>query len=143
MTDIHSDLPDHNPPSGEIKTILNKSKIIAIVGLSPKEERDSNKVAVYLLAQGYQIVPVNPGQKNILGQTCFKTLKDIPFSVDIVDLFVNSKRVPAIVAQAIEIGAKVIWMQLGVIHHEAAGKARDADITVIINKCIKIEHRNI
>ena len=131
---------DLNPPSQEIIRILENSKIIAVVGLSPKEERDSNKVARYLMEQGYEVVPVNPGQKEILGLPCFKTLKDIPFPVDVVDLFLNPKRIAPVVDEAIGIGARVIWMQLEIVHGEAGEKARKAGATVIMNRCIKIEH---
>ena len=134
---------DNNPPSDQIKKILQNSKKIAIVGISPKEDRDSNKVAKYLLEKGYDIIPVNPGQKEILGKTCFKTITDIPFPVDVVDLFLNPKRVPPIVDQAIEIGAPILWMQIGVIHDEAAQKAREAGLTVVMDICIKDEHEKL
>jgi predicted CoA-binding protein len=140
MNEIRCERPDGLSPSDEIVQILRSYKKIAIVGLSPKEERDSHRVAKYLLAQGYDIVPVNPGQKEILGKTCFRSLKEIPFPVEVVDLFLNPERVSPVVEQAIEIGAKVIWMQLGVVHNEAARKAREAGITVIMNRCIKREH---
>ncbi len=132
-----------NPSPDEIKNILERSKKIAIVGLSAKEERDSNRVAKYLMEKGYEIVPVNPGQKEILGQDCFKTLTDIPFKVDLVDLFLNPERVPPVVDQAIEIGAPVLWMQEGVIHHEAAQKAREAGLTVVMDRCTKHEHKKL
>ncbi len=136
--------PTHdNPSPDEIKNILERSKKIAIVGLSAKEERDSNRVAKYLMEKGYEIVPVNPGQKEILGQDCFKTLTDIPFKVDLVDLFLNPERVPPVVDQAIEIGAPVLWMQEGVIHHEAAQKAREAGLTVVMDRCTKHEHKKL
>ncbi len=132
-----------NPSPDEIKNILERSKKIAIVGLSPKEERDSNKVAKYLMEKGYEIVPVNPGQKEILGKDCFKTLTDIPFKVDLVDLFLNPERVPAVVGQAIEIGAPVLWMQIGVIHNEAAQKARAAGLAVVMDRCMMREHKKL
>lgn len=140
MTDIHSELPEHLPPAEEILHVLQTFRKIAVVGLSPKEERDSHRVARYLLDQGYDVVPVNPGQTEILGRKCYKTLKEIPFQVEVVDLFLNPERVPPVVDQAIRIGASVVWMQLGVVHNEAARKARDAGITVIMNRCIKQEH---
>lgn len=143
MTDIKCELPDHNPPSDEIEGILEKSKKIAVVGLSPKAERDSHKVAKYLMENGYEIVPVNPGQKEILGQKCYKTLKEIPYPVDVADLFLNPTRVPPVVDQAIHKGIGVIWMQLGVIHNEAAQKAREAGATVVMDKCIKQEHERL
>jgi len=132
-----------NPSPDEIKSILERSKRIAIVGLSPKEERDSNKVAKYLMEKGYEIVPVNPGQKEILGQDCFKTLTDIPFKVDLVDLFLHPERVPPVVDQAIEIGAPVLWMQIGVIHNEAAQKAKEAGLTVVMDRCTMHEHKEL
>ena len=143
MTEVHSEGFDNGPSPDEIKKILTNGRKIAVVGLSPKEERDSHKVAKYLLDQVYEVVPVNPGQKEILGKTCFKTLKDIPFPVDIADLFLNPQRVPPVVEQAIEMGVKVIWMQLGVIHNEAALKAREAGAVVVMDKCIKQEHEKL
>jgi len=143
MTAIQRETPDSNPSPDEIREILKESKKIAIVGLSPKEERDSNKVARYLMEQGYEIVPVNPGQQEILGEKCYKSLKEIPFRVDMVDLFLNPVRIPPIVEQAIETGVKVIWMQLGVVHNESAEKAGKAGIQVVMNKCAKIEHNKI
>lgn len=143
MNDVHCELPACNPPSQEIKEILSRYRTIAVVGLSPKEERDSNQVARYLMEQGYTIVPVNPGQKEILGKACFKTLKDIPFQVDVVDLFLNPARVPAAVDEAVEIGAKVVWMQLGIIHKEAAERAVEAGLRVVMNHCMKQEHEKL
>ncbi len=143
MTDIKSELPGDNPPLDEIKGILERSKKIAIVGLSPKEERDSNKVAKYLMENGYEIVPVNPGQKEILGLKCYKTLEEIPYAVDVADLFLNPTRVPPVVDQAIKKRTGIIWMQLGVIHNEAAQKAREAGITVVMDKCMKQEHEKM
>ena len=143
IKDKQCELPDHNPPFDEIKGILAGCKKIAVVGLSPKETRDSNKVARYLMEQGYEIVPVNPGRKEILGKRCYKTLKDIPFQVDLVDIFLNPTRVPPVVDQAIDIGADVIWMQLGVVHKASAKKARDVGIQVVMDRCIKVDHEKM
>ena len=143
MTNSPDGPADNSPPSDEIKKILQTTQKIAVVGLSPKEERDSNKVAKYLLERGYDIVPVNPGQKEILGKTCYKNLTDIPFPVDVVDMFLNPKRVPPIVDQVIEIGAPILWMQMGVIHNEAAKKAKEAGMTVVMDRCIKDEHERL
>lgn len=140
MTGATSAPPHVNPPPHEIAAILREIGTIAVVGLSPKENRDSNRVARYLMEQGYTVVPVNPGQSRILGQTCFRTLGDIPFQVDVADLFLNPARVPSAVDQAIEIGVRVIWMQMGVIHEEAARKAAGAGIQVVMDRCIKVEH---
>ena len=143
MEDIQCEIPECNPPTEKVKHILNTYKKIAIVGLSPKEERDSNKVAKYLMKAGYEIIPVNPGQKEILGIRCYKSLKEIPSDIDVVDIFLNPVRVPPVVDEAIEIGAKVLWMQLGVIHNEAADKAKNAGLEVVMNRCIKQEHENL
>ena len=136
MADAKCELPDCNPPSAEIIDILQQCRKIAIVGISTKESRDSNKVARYLIENGYEIVPVNPGQREILGNPCFKTLKDIPFPIDMADLFIHPTRVAAIVDQAIQIGVRVIWMQEGVVHNDSAFKARQAGIQVVMNMCI-------
>jgi predicted CoA-binding protein len=143
MADTKCELPDCNPPSAQIRDILQNCRKIAIVGISPKETRDSNRVARYLIEQGYEIIPVNPGQRDILGIPCFKTLKDIPFHVDMADLFINPTRVPTIVDQAIDIGVRAIWMQEGVVHNDAASRARKAGIQVIMNLCIMKEHRKM
>jgi predicted CoA-binding protein len=137
------ELPDCNPPSEEIKGILRKCRTIAVVGISPKESRDSNRVAKYLMKQGYEIVPVNPGQREILEKPCFRTLSDIPFPIDMADLFLNPERVPVVVDQAIDMGVQVIWMQEGVVHNKAAQKAREKGIEVVMNKCIMKEHMKI
>ena len=140
MENTSCEMPDGNPPSKEIEEILRECRKIAVVGLSPKESRDSNRVARYLMEQGYEVIPVNPGQKEILGKTCYRSLTDIPFQVDMADLFLNPTRVPQVVDQAIEIKVSTVWMQLGVIHNEAAEKAEKAGIRVIMDKCIKREH---
>lgn len=134
----------HNDPSSdEIKKILEETKRIAIVGLSPKKERDSNKVANYLKKHGYEIIPVNPGQKEILGEKCYRSLEDIPFEVDMVDLFVRAERIPPVVDQAIEKEVKVIWMQLGIVHEGAAEKAVQKGIKVVMDRCVKMEHEKL
>jgi predicted CoA-binding protein len=143
MINTTCELPDRNPPSEEIKGILRKCKTIAVVGISPKESRDSNRVARYLMRQGYEIVPVNPGQRKILEKPCFRTLSDIPFPIDMADLFLNPKRVPVVVDQAIDMGVQIIWMQEGVVHNKAAQKARKRGIEVVMNKCIMKEHMRI
>ena len=129
-----------NATPEEISEILKNYRTIAVVGLSPKEDRPSYQVAKYLKEHGYRIVPVNPGQKEILGETCYKTLKDIPFPVEVVDIFRNVEAIPAIVDEAIEKGAKVVWMQLGLAEPVSAQKAREAGLQVVMDRCMKIEH---
>ncbi len=136
-------IPDGNPPPEVVADILKTCRSIAVVGCSPKPSRDSHQVARYLLDQGYEMIPVNPGQKEILGRTCYGSLKEIPDPVDVVDLFLKPERVAPVVDQALEIGAKVIWMQLGVVENASAGKAREKGIQVVMNRCIKQEHRKL
>lgn len=134
------------PPEAEkeaVEDILRTCSRIAVVGISPKPERDSHRVAAYLLEQGYEIIPVNPAQGEILGKTCYKSLTEIPFAVDMADLFLNPKRVPPLVDQAIELAIPVIWMQLGVVHAAAAAKARRAGIRVVTNMCVMQEHKRL
>ncbi len=126
-----------------LRRILAEYRTIAVVGLSDKWHRPSNFAAKYLKDHGYKIIPVNPGQKEILGEKCYPSLLDIPEKVDVVDIFRKPEDVPPIVEDAIKIGAKVIWMQIGVINEEAAKRARDAGLEVVMNRCMKIEHARL
>ncbi len=127
----------------EIRQILRDYKVVAMVGLSPKPERPSYQVAQYLKEHGYRIVPVNPGQKEILGETCYRTLTDIPFPVEVVDIFRNVEAIPGIVDEAIAVGAKVVWMQLGLAEPVSAQKAREAGLQVVMDRCMKMEHARV
>lgn len=118
-------------------------KTIAVVGMSPKPERPSHYVALYLREQGYEIIPVNPGQTEIVGETCYPSLKDIPKPVDVVDVFRRSEHVLPIAQTAIEIGAKALWLQDGVINEEAAKLAEDAGMLVVMNDCMLRRHRQM
>jgi len=120
--------------------ILKTSRTIAVVGLSSRKHRPSYGVAQYLQSAGYRIIPVNPGETEILGEKCYARLEDIPEHVDIVDVFRRSEFVPEIVESAIRIGARGVWMQEGVIHPQAAERARRAGLFVIMNTCILKEH---
>jgi predicted CoA-binding protein len=120
--------------------ILRKYKRIAIVGLSANPYRPSHFVAVYMKAAGYEIFPVNPRESEILGRKSYASLADLPRPVEIVDIFRETAAVPAIVEEAIGVDAKVVWMQLGVIHEAAAGRAREAGLQVVMDRCVKIEH---
>ena len=117
-----------------------KMRTIAVVGLSPKPERASHDVARYLLAQGYKIIPVNPVQEEILGLKCYPNLSAIPEPVDLVDVFRRPEHCPPIAKEAVAIGAKALWLQLGIANDEAASIASDGGLLVVMDRCIKIEH---
>jgi predicted CoA-binding protein len=123
-----------------ITQILAASKTIAVVGLSANRMRPSYGVAEYLKSAGYRIIPVNPNQEDVLGEKSYARLEDVPGRVDIVDIFRRPEFVPEIVDSAIRIGARGVWMQEGVVHEEAAEKARSAGLFVIMNSCILKEH---
>lgn len=137
------ELPDGNPPDAEIESILRGSRTIAIVGISDNPERDSNRVGRYLKEHGYEVIPVNPLKREILGEKCYPDLKSIPKPVDVVDIFRNIDAIPGIVDEAIRVGAKAVWMQLGLAHHESAERAREAGLAVVQSKCMKIEHARV
>lgn len=126
-----------------IADIIKNYKVVAVVGLSPKPDRPSYLVAEYLKQHGYRIIPVNPGQREILGEKCYRSLKDIPFPVEVVDIFRNVEAIPAIVDEAIQVGAKAVWMQLGLVEPESARKARDAGLQVVMDHCLKVEHARL
>ncbi len=143
MAQVECEVPQENATSEEIKEILKESKTVAVVGLSQNPDRDSYKVAQYLLKNGYRIVPVNPAIDEALGETAYASVKDIPFDVDIVDIFRKPEFIPEVVDEAIAKKAKTVWMQLGLSHNEAADKARKAGLKVVQSKCLKIEHHRM
>ncbi len=126
--------------SDKIRGILARSRTIAVVGLSAQWHRPSYFAAKYMQEHGYRVIPVNPMYESILGEKSYKRLADIPEKVDIVDCFRRSAEIPAIAEDAIAIGAKVLWMQLGVENGEARRKAEGAGLAVVENRCVKIEH---
>ena len=126
--------------SEKIRRILRTHKTLAVVGLSAQWHRPSYFAAKYMQEHGYRIVPVNPGYDEILGERCYKSLRDIPHPVDVVDCFRKSAEIPAIAEDAIAIGAKVLWMQLGVHNDQARARAEAAGLEVVENRCVKIEH---
>ena len=129
------------PVAGE--NLLRNSKTIAVVGLSGRRSRPSYGVSEYMQSNGYRIIPVNPNEAEILGEKVYASLEEVPDRIDIVDIFRRSESVPEIVDAAIRIGAKGIWMQEGVIHDEAAEKARAAGLEVVMDRCILKEHRKL
>lgn len=123
-----------------IREVLDEAKTIAIVGLSAERQKASYFVATYLKREGYHVIPVNPRGGTILGETVYPDLKSIPEKVDLVDVFRPAGELPAIVDQAIAIGAKSVWAQLRIVNFEAAEKARAAGLSVVMDKCVKMEH---
>ena len=123
--------------------ILQSAKTVAVVGLSGKRYRPSYGVAEYLKREGYRVIPVNPEQTEVLGEKCYPDLDSVPGEIDVVDIFRRSEFVPEIVEGAIRKGVKVIWMQEGVFHEEAARRAREAGLTVVMDRCILKDHRRL
>ncbi len=132
-----------NPSDATIQAVLATPKTVAVVGCSPSPERDSHRIARLLQAHGHRVIPVNPGHREILGETCYASLRDIPERVDMVDIFRRSEQVAPIVDEAIAVGAKIVWMQLGVIDEQAAAKAQNAGLTVVMDRCPAIEYRRL
>jgi predicted CoA-binding protein len=134
-----TDLASYQGPVA-IQRLLHTSKTIAIVGLSSNELRASFFVGFYLKRHGYRVVPVNPGEANILGETCYARLQDVPVPVDIVNVFRAPDALPGIAQDAVAIHARALWCQFGVINEEGARIAEDGGVTVIMDRCIKVEH---
>ncbi len=124
-----------------IRTILISSNTIASVGLSSNPDKPSYGVVSYLRGQGYKIVPVNPTATEIMGEKTYPSLLDIPDSVDVVQVFRKPEDVPPVVEEAIKIGAKVVWMQEGIVNHEAAQRAEEAGLQVVMDTCMRAAHR--
>lgn len=132
-----------NPPDATIKEVLSTPQTVAVVGCSPNPDRDSHRIAKLLKTRGHRVIPVNPGHREILGETCYASLRDIPEKVDMVDIFRRSEHVAPIVAEAIETGARIVWMQLGVIDEQAAARAQEAGLIVVMDRCPAIEYRRL
>jgi len=125
------------------RDLLRRYRVIAVVGCSANPEKPSHTVPQYLKSQGYTIIPVNPHHEGeILGEKTYRSLKDIPAPVEIVEIFRPSQEVPSVVDDAIAIGAKAVWMQSGIIHEEAAARARAAGLTVVMDRCMRTVHQS-
>lgn len=125
-----------NPADDQLRSILSTSRTVAIVGASSNHDRPSFGVMKILMAAGFQVIPVTPRETRILGRTAYPTLADIPEHVDIVDVFRRAEDTPAIADEAAQIGAKVLWLQLGIVSEEAAARAEAAGLTAIMDLCI-------
>lgn len=123
-----------------LRRILRECRVLAIVGLSANWHRPSHFAAKYMLEHGYRVIPVNPQYQEVLGQKCYPTLRDIPEKVDLVDVFRKTADVMPVAEDAIAIGARVLWQQLGVRNEEAAARARAAGLESVMDRCVKIEH---
>jgi len=141
---MECEFPTINSNMDEVKEIFSSVETIAVLGLSPDESKDSNKVARYLQAHGYKIVPVYPKGETILGEKVYKSLADIPFNVDMVDIFRKPVALDVIADACISRGdVKVFWAQKGIVNNEAAQKAKDAGMRVVQNQCSMVDHRNL
>lgn len=129
----------------EIKDVLQRCKTVAVVGISPKEDRPSYGVAAYLKSKGYRIIPVRPDGDEILGEKVYHSLMEIPrgIEIEVVDIFRKSEDVPPVVEDAIQRGAQVVWMQEGIINQEACAKAEKASLKVVMDRCMKKEHQRL
>ncbi|MER3500448.1 MAG: CoA-binding protein [Candidatus Fervidibacterota bacterium] len=136
------EMPIVNADDEEIEWLLKEAKVIAVVGVSRDPTKDSHIVAQYL-SQHYRTYFVNPHADEIAGQKAYASLKELPEVPDIVDIFRASSKVPPIVEEAIEVGAKAVWMQVGIVNNEAAQKAKEAGLTVVQNRCIMVEHKRL
>jgi len=134
---------DISDDTDALRRLLRTARRIAVVGCSPKPGRDSHDIAQFLIDSGYDVIPVNPGQTEIFGRPCYPSLKEVPGPVDIVDIFRSPEHVPPIVEEAIATKAKTVWMQLGVGHADAAKRAVEAGLDVVVERCIKVVHRQL
>ncbi len=141
---MECEFPTVNANNEEIRAILEEVKTIAIIGLSPDSEKDSHKVAQYLQNAGYKIVPVYPKEETILGEKVYRSLRDIPFSVDMVDVFRKPDVLKTVAEESISRGdVKVLWSQKGIVNNEAAELAQNAGMKVVQNHCSMVEHRRL
>ena len=141
---MECEFPTINANREEIKEIFNITKTIAVVGLSPDESKDSHRVAKYLQEHGFKIVPIYPKEETILGEKVYRSLAEIPFEIDMVNIFRKPDILPLVADACIERGdVKIFWAQKGIVNNEAAQKAKDAGMRVVQNMCTMVEHRTL
>jgi len=131
------------PEPGPEARILRDYRTVAVVGISADEEKASFRVARYLKEQGYRIIPVNPREREVLGERCYPDLCSVPERIEVVDVFRRPRFVPRVVAEAMYAGAKVVWMQEGIVHEAAARRAREAGMEVVMDRCMMKEHKKM
>ena len=131
------------PPLDELRRIYAETETIAVVGASPDTTKRAQVVPAYLQDQGYRIIPVNPGETEVLGEKAYPDLSSVPEQIEIVNIFRRPEYVPEVVEEAIAVGAKVIWMQEGIAHEDAAKSAEEAGLSVVMDSCIRTEHRRL
>lgn len=132
-----------NPPDATIRDVLATPKTFAVVGCSSDPARDSHRIARLLQSRGHRVIPVNPTESRVLGETCYPSLRDVPERIDVVDVFRRPEFVAEVAADAIAVGARVLWLQLGVVDERAALDAQRAGLTVIMDRCPKIEYARL
>lgn len=135
--------PFANPDDDAIRRLLERVRRIAVVGLSPKPRRDSHRVARYLLDRGYEVVPVYPREEEILGRKVYPRVQDVPGGVDLVDVFRRSEELPEVIDDVLAARAGALWLQLGCIDETGARRARAAGLTVVMDRCVMVEHARL
>ncbi len=136
-------LDAYMPTDVELRSILGEARTIAVVGLSSKPSRDSHAVARFLQGKGYRIIPVNPNETEVLGEPAYPSLLDVPVEVDVVDVFRRADATPVIAEQAVEIGAKVLWLQQDIVNEEARLTAEAGGLTVVMGVCIRVQRNRL
>jgi predicted CoA-binding protein len=132
-----------NPDEATIRALLREMKRVVVVGLSPKPQRDSHRVARYLQEHGYEVVPVYPREETILGETVYRRVRDVPGPIDLVDVFRRSEHLPAVFDDVLASPARAIWTQLGCVDEDGAARAREQGLTVVMNRCVMVDHARI
>jgi uncharacterized protein len=143
VSDAFLSMEHENPGEDEVRRLLERVRRIAVVGLSPKPHRDSNRVARYLLGVGYTVIPVYPREERILGQTVYRRIQDVPGGVDLVDVFRRREELPGVFDDALAAGAPAIWLQLDCIDEDGARRATAAGATVVMDRCLAVDHAQL
>ena len=135
--------PFENPGEAEISGLLERMHRIAVVGLSAKSHRDSNRVSLYMQERGYEIIPIYPREERILGASVYRRLQDVPGSIDLVNVFRTSSALPEVTDDSLAAGAPAIWFQLGCVHEAAASRARQQGVQVVMDRCLMVDHARL